>query len=74
LFQFSASYLYEQALLYVTIKSTERNRLLSGEEELRICLLKFSQVFNVCTNGNMPKFLPECKAYVGLVCDLYFDV
>jgi hypothetical protein len=72
--QFSTSYFCEQALLYLTIKSTERNRLLSGEEELRICLLKFSQVFNLCTNGNMLKFLAECKAYVGLVCVLYFDV
>jgi len=45
-------------------KSTERNRLLSGEEELQMCLSKFSEVFNVCTNGSMPKFLAEYKAYV----------
>jgi hypothetical protein len=45
-------------------KSTERNHLLSGEEELQMCLSKFSEVFNVCTNGSMPKFLAEYKAYV----------
>jgi hypothetical protein len=41
LLQFSASYVCEQAFSCLTnIKSEERNRLLSVEEELRVCLSK----------------------------------
>ena len=29
-----------------------------------MCLSKFSQVFSDCTNGTIPKFVADYKAYV----------
>ena len=44
LLQFSTSYLCEQAFsCHTNIKSKTRNRLLSIEEELRVCLSKIRQ-------------------------------
>jgi hypothetical protein len=51
LLKFSAPYLCEKAFSCLKIiKSKDRNLLLSVEEELRVCLSKFRQEFNICEN------------------------
>jgi hypothetical protein len=48
LLQFSASYKCEQAFSCITMKSKDRNRLLSLEDELRVCLSKIRPTIKNC--------------------------
>jgi hypothetical protein len=75
LLQFSACYLCEQASSWLTnIKSKDRNRLLSVEEELGCVCQKLGQEFNICAERNKLKCHIESKLYNGFGCQLYFDV
>lgn len=67
LLQFSVSYFCEQAFSCLTvIKSKSRHRLLSIEEELRVCQ-KFGQEFNSCAKRNVTKCHTEDKPYIDFV-------
>ena len=66
LLQFSTSYNYEQAFTYLTsIKSKDRNRLLSIENEIHVCLSKVRpRIKYLCRN----RYLCEGCFSLGYEC------
>jgi hypothetical protein len=73
--QFSTSYLCEQVFSCLTdIKSKDRNRLLSVEEELGCVFQKLCQEFNICVKRNKLKYHIKSDIYSDFGCQLYFDV